>query len=257
MKKLPKTHIMRTLLLFVWIFLCISMVSHAQVGIGTMNPDATASLELSSSSKGLLINRMTEAQREAISAPATGLMVYQTDGDHGFWFWDGSQWQRVAFLGNGGGMTHNYGIMNNYNNGGDPIVVSGQYAVWTKYLFVTDPDQLIIFANGEITVTPGATSNIVVDEEGIYNVMANISLLNASQANAVDFTIFKNGVELPYLSVHFNIPNGTDNFGTGSISSIVSLSEGDYIDLRFKQLVSGVARTFEVSSITFSLVRYD
>src|SRR6476661_4026835 len=65
------------------------------VGIGTTSPDANAALEINSTSKGLLIPRLTEAQRLALataSLPA-GLMVFQTNGTSpGFWYFYGSQW---------------------------------------------------------------------------------------------------------------------------------------------------------------------
>jgi hypothetical protein len=52
--------------------------------------DASAMLDIKSSTKGLLIPRMTQAQRLAIANPANGLMVYQTDGQAGFYFNFGS-----------------------------------------------------------------------------------------------------------------------------------------------------------------------
>ncbi len=60
----------------------------AQVAINTSgnNPDASAMLEVTSTSKGLLIPRMTAAQRGQIANPATGLLVYQTDGTTGFYY---------------------------------------------------------------------------------------------------------------------------------------------------------------------------
>ena len=39
---------------------------------------------------------MTETQRDAISSPATGLMIYQTDGTVGFYYYNGSSWAEVA-----------------------------------------------------------------------------------------------------------------------------------------------------------------
>lgn len=61
--------------------------SNAQTGIGTATPNAAAKLEIASTDKGLLIPRMTKAQRESITlaAAANGLLVYQTDDVVGFY----------------------------------------------------------------------------------------------------------------------------------------------------------------------------
>jgi hypothetical protein len=73
------------------VFLLVGMLaswqSYAQTGIGTSAPNIAAKLEIASTDKGLLIPRMTKAQREAITltAAANGLMVYQTDDLAGFY----------------------------------------------------------------------------------------------------------------------------------------------------------------------------
>ena len=83
--------------------------SNAQVGIGTTNPDASSILELNSTSQGILISRMTETQRDAIGSPATGLLIYQTDGTAGFYYYDSSAW--VPF--GGGGADNDWTISGN------------------------------------------------------------------------------------------------------------------------------------------------
>ncbi len=55
-------------------------------------PDTTAILDVNSSTKGLLIPRMTSLQKTAIANPATGLLIYQTDGDMGFYYFNGASW---------------------------------------------------------------------------------------------------------------------------------------------------------------------
>jgi hypothetical protein len=54
--------------------------------------DSTAMLDVSSTAKGLLIPRMAAVQRTAIVNPATGLLVYQTDGEPGFYYYNGTNW---------------------------------------------------------------------------------------------------------------------------------------------------------------------
>ena len=60
------------------VMLC-SLASMAQVGIGTATPNANAALDLVSTTQGMLFPRMTSAQRNAISSPATGLTIFNTD----------------------------------------------------------------------------------------------------------------------------------------------------------------------------------
>jgi hypothetical protein len=54
-------------------------ISYAQVGIGTSSPAGSSQLDVTSTTKGLLPPRMTTSQRDAISSPATGLQIYNTD----------------------------------------------------------------------------------------------------------------------------------------------------------------------------------
>ena len=82
------------------LFFCITATSlNAQTGIGTTSPNASAKLEIASTDKGLLIPRMTSAQRGLISLPANGLLVYQTDGVIGFYVNSGTSaspsWLRI------------------------------------------------------------------------------------------------------------------------------------------------------------------
>jgi hypothetical protein len=76
----------------------LTATTYAQVGIGTTTPDASAALDITSPTKGLLIPRMTNAQRQAISNPAAGLQVFVTDFDGGrFMFYDGTEWGTLSF----------------------------------------------------------------------------------------------------------------------------------------------------------------
>lgn len=78
-------------------------IGYAQVSISddpADDPDPTSILDLNSTSKGLLMPRMTEAQRCSITSPAQGLVIYQTDGTEGFYYNSGTalapQWSRLV-----------------------------------------------------------------------------------------------------------------------------------------------------------------
>lgn len=69
------------------LLLLLGRAARAQVGVGTATPDASAAPDISSSARGLLLPRLTTAQRTAIARPALGLLVFQTDGAQpGFWY---------------------------------------------------------------------------------------------------------------------------------------------------------------------------
>ena len=91
-------------MLFSLYFLCNVSNSEAQ-GIAInktgADPDNSAILDISSTNKGVLFPRMATAQRDAISSPATGLMIYQTDNISGFYRFNGTSWVSIGGTGTG------------------------------------------------------------------------------------------------------------------------------------------------------------
>ncbi|WP_329805621.1 tail fiber domain-containing protein [Flavobacterium facile] len=81
---------------------------NAQVGIGTTSPSTSAALDITTTTKGVLIPRMTLLEKGAIATPATGLLVYQTDGTPGFYYFDGTAWQPFG-VSNGWSLTGSAG----------------------------------------------------------------------------------------------------------------------------------------------------
>ncbi len=75
----------------------LSVTGTGSVGIGTSSPSSNAALDVSSTDKGVLLPRMTQAQRNAISSPSAGLLVFCTDCTPvGFSYYNGSAWTAMG-----------------------------------------------------------------------------------------------------------------------------------------------------------------
>jgi hypothetical protein len=74
----------------------ITATKDGNVGIGTTKPGASSLMELSSTTKGFVLPRMTKAQRDAIGSPVPGMAVYQTDNTPGLRVYNGTNWMRFT-----------------------------------------------------------------------------------------------------------------------------------------------------------------
>ena len=72
--------------LFFFLSIQLLFAQNISVNADGSAPDGSAMLDVVATDKGILIPRMTEVQRLGIATPATSLIVYQTDGDDGFYF---------------------------------------------------------------------------------------------------------------------------------------------------------------------------
>ncbi len=70
----------------VFLFLCSLAQNAVVTDDGSYTGDPSAMLDVKSTDKGLLIPRLTTSQRNGISSPATGLLIFQTDGITGFYY---------------------------------------------------------------------------------------------------------------------------------------------------------------------------
>jgi hypothetical protein len=81
------------------ILLCIVIFknTYAQLGINATNaaPNSRAMLDVESTSKGVLIPRMTTTQRNTIASPPAGLMIYNST-DNKYNYINGVNWSEFV-----------------------------------------------------------------------------------------------------------------------------------------------------------------
>jgi hypothetical protein len=144
-----------------------SVWAQQNVGIGTNTPHPTAILELYSTSKGLLIPRMTQAERDAISSPATGLLIYQTDNTPGFYYWNGTAWIPLLSSSSGSGLFWS---------------LTGNSITGTEFLGTTNAQPLVIRVNNTQTFQFNTDLSLQRDAGGNTRGQGAVDLQSARSA---------------------------------------------------------------------------
>jgi len=120
----------------------------AAINITGAAADPSAMLDVSSDNAGILIPRMTEYQKGMISQPATGLMIYQTDGVQGFWYFNGTSWSQSVGVAGSTGATGPDGAVGATGSTGllSPGASAGNTPYWDGTQWVVNSSN--IFNNG-------------------------------------------------------------------------------------------------------------
>ena len=186
-------------LFFVLLVLNLPFDLQGQVAINGdgSSPAASAMLDITSTTKGILIPRMTQTQRDAISTPASGLMIYQTDNTVGFYYYDGSSWTAVS----GGGST-----------------VTREIITGATTLTGTNDHSVVIMGSGAYTVTlPASPASGQLLTIGVANDATTLSFTGKSLVNRSG-TVATNSVALSGTGALTVIYDGTNWFLVGSSS---------------------------------------
>tara|TARA_R110002124_G_scaffold131910_2_gene294420 strand:- start:54785 stop:55534 length:750 start_codon:yes stop_codon:yes gene_type:complete len=199
--------------------------SFAQVGIGTPNPDASSVLDVTSTTKGVLMARMTTAQRDAIVMPANGLVIYNTDSDE-FQFNTNTSatpiWRALSYS---AVSTATPGDSIKYSNSDTTTDVNPDTAI-TLPLF----GNLLWSDNGTLYVVSG--NQVTITEAGRYEFIVNVSLANATgtDRNAPEIRLNVNGTPVgTYGSTGYM--RGTNGHESSSlhIREIMEINANDVI----------------------------
>jgi hypothetical protein len=95
-KKLKNKQMKKLIFLLTVLAFSLSATLAQNVGINAdgSTPDASAMLDVKSTSKGFLAPRVSSTGD--ITSPATGLLVYQTGGTPGYYYYNGSAWTQLG-----------------------------------------------------------------------------------------------------------------------------------------------------------------
>ncbi len=223
------TRLSGTFLLTFGLLLFISNGSIAQnVGINKTGaaPNASSLLDISSTTSGLLVPRMTTAQMNAIAAPALSLVIYNTTVNC-FEFWTGSIWVTMTCIcisptpgsisGNSTPSTNSSG--NIYSIAAVPGA-SGY--MWT----IAPAGSTITAGQGtpSITVSFGPlvqTYTICVYDSSLTCAKSSTSCTTVTTANCGLITLDPLSGVVTYVDYPSNLPTMTLNISTSSPNELV------------------------------------
>ncbi|MFN0256804.1 hypothetical protein [Pedobacter ureilyticus] len=163
--------------------ICLMAITYSvkaqNVAINTDGSSANTSaiLDIKSTEKGLLIPRMTRAQRDAISSPATGLIFFQTDNTPGFYYNRGTaavpDWQYISTgaVGPTGptGPTGATGATGQgFTNGTAPaqVYITGSSSPFSPSNPVSLTGDVTLASNGTTSITNNAVSVAKINATG-------------------------------------------------------------------------------------------
>ncbi|MEM6398383.1 MAG: right-handed parallel beta-helix repeat-containing protein [Bacteroidota bacterium] len=177
------------------------MVSYAQVSVNIdgADPDPSAMLDIQSTDRGFLMPRMTENDRMAINAPASGLLLFQTDAEAGFYYNHGTpslpEWARLAIQQSDLVCDKRIPIDSVFNGSNYEITESGSY-YFTEDISLTfvgstsgitiDADNVTLDLNG-YSLNGNGTGGDGISVFGTHN---NITIKNGVVANWGENGIF-------------------------------------------------------------------
>ena len=217
--------IMKSNLSLLGLFLILTTASFAQVGIGTDTPDASSILELQSTDKGLLLPRLTTAERDLIASPAEGLTIYNTTTESLEVFeLSSTSWKRLTTESEG---TPSLTMYKNLN--GASLTTSSNttnfdnFPLGTSEVTENDLDYFEVLGNGEIKIL----------QAGSYLINASWATRNLEPGDVkYIFAVFINGTRTGYMTRGVvNLPS-QDYFGASGTFQYVFAAD-DVIDISY------------------------
>tara|TARA_R110002073_G_scaffold40547_6_gene115378 strand:- start:33886 stop:35346 length:1461 start_codon:yes stop_codon:yes gene_type:complete len=217
------------------VFLVVSQLVLAQVGIGTTTPDPSSILDMTSTTQGVLTPRMTSVQRNAIASPVDGLLVFDTTLD-AFYYFSGSSWVKLE----GSVKRDNYKLVKSVADLADELAAGGgsSYQLQTNFLYEINGT---ISINFPIDLNGAYIEGVDVNEDRLLNASGSALFSGSKGGSLRNLTILGNG------SPVFNITGSTlaENVAASTVifvgaSSIGTLSNLGLVYFNVSQFVSNL-----------------
>ena len=221
------------------------------VGVGTTTPDASSALDVTSTTKGFLMPRMTTTERTDITSPATGLQVYDTDTNSP-WYYNGTAWVKADGSKWTNDATNARVALTSLSDGstarpaGTEFVVTdaGNIGVGTA----TPTEKLVV--NGTILsnklLTPSATTKLVVGHTNVNGAFMQISgNLPATEKGSINFIANSTSTDADAGRIRFLRYNGNTNTWPNSMF----IDKQGYVNINRDPSLSSVAHLAVQSTI--------
>ncbi|NBG65553.1 hypothetical protein [Acidiluteibacter ferrifornacis] len=155
------------------------------------NPHESSIMELRSTDKGFLAPRMLDSERLSIPSPATGLMVFQTNGTKGFYFFNGASWDTLGGTSN---ITYISNVINSSTSG--ITLISDQKPVNTnggKFFSGSWQKRDLNTISGDLSNVNLLNDTISIDS-GVYLITISAPAFEVDEHQVRLFNVTKNAV---------------------------------------------------------------
>ena len=229
-------------LLLIVFFFNLFGIANAQIGIGTSTPNPSAILDLTSTTKGLMLPRMTASQQLALVHPAIGLTIFNTTSGQietnvgtvlGGVLWNGPNNGITATAGtNSTQLATTQFVMSNTNR--YKSVSSSSEAVTVSPTDVAIPNMILsppagtymVSFNSEYTNVPTTIPSVTTTTYSFYSSTQGILDLNAAYAQIMAIPVTNSIHTITYGSGETLPPGVYSAVGALSIAGVLTLDGG-------------------------------
>jgi len=238
MKPICTLHFFKKSIVYFSMIWCFTL--SCQVGVGTNTPNTSSMLDITSTDKGLLIPRMTTAQRDAVASPASGLLIFNTTTGqlnyyNGSWkaYVDTSSNQTIGGdLTPAGRLMIPMGELSYYNyNPGYTLAFSATStgANGTDNMLKINPASGVAFVNDGFGTGTNTRLTYTGTTGRYFHIALSFSFIPSTNSDTFVFGVAKNGV-VQDASKIFNKATSAGDHQSSAMHVLLWLTQNDYIE---------------------------